>query len=159
MEYNSKDFIDLLKKDQYLTDKGSSLEKEDRPKYLQLLNYSVKLSDYVHWLSKKKYFTILRKFINLEISTKEFVDQFREIHNTEEKIVKELKTNFQELGSFQLNPRSFGFTKWTSEISLACDEFYNDFQLEDLETFSFARDEKNLRAFIADIIPEIEKYS
>ena len=31
------------------TKDGTSLREQDREKYLKLLNYSVKLSDHVHW--------------------------------------------------------------------------------------------------------------
>ena len=41
-------YIQLLKYDRSLKKDGTSLIEQDREKYLKLLNYSVKLSDYVH---------------------------------------------------------------------------------------------------------------
>ena len=69
-----------------------------------------------------------------------------------------LKTDLKKLNTFQPNPKSFGFTEWTSEIELGCDEFYPDFEPHDHVEFGFARDEENFRTFIADIIPQIQKY-
>ena len=69
-----------------------------------------------------------------------------------------LKQYVELLNNLEINPKSFGFTQWTSEIDLACDEFYADFQPQDRVEFSFARDEENFRTFVANIIPEIQKY-
>ncbi len=44
--------IKLLKYDRSLKKNGTSLREQDREKYLKLLNYSVKLSDHVHWQKK-----------------------------------------------------------------------------------------------------------
>ena len=41
-------YIELLEYDRSLKKDGTSLEEQDRDKYLKLLNYSVKLSDHVH---------------------------------------------------------------------------------------------------------------
>lgn len=40
--------IELLEYDKSLKKDGTSLRKQDREKYLKLLNYSVKFSDHVH---------------------------------------------------------------------------------------------------------------
>lgn len=69
-----------------------------------------------------------------------------------------LQTDLEQLKTFQPNPKSFGFTEWTSEIDLGCDEFYPDFQPQDQENFAFARDEENFRTFIADILSQIQKF-
>ena len=42
--------------------------------------------------------------------------------------VQILKTDLKQLNTCETNPKSLGFTEWTSEIDLACDEFYPDFQ-------------------------------
>ena len=42
-------YTQLLEYDRSLKKDGTSLREQDRDKYLKLLNYSVKLSDYVHW--------------------------------------------------------------------------------------------------------------
>mgnify|MGYP001079675128 CR=1 FL=1 len=52
MEYNSKIYIKLLRDDQSLKEDGTSLKDQDEKKYLKLLNYSVRLSDHIHWQQK-----------------------------------------------------------------------------------------------------------
>lgn len=139
-----KVYIELLEYDRYLNKNGTSLRKEDRDKYLKLLDYSVKLSDHVNWQQKTDYLNLMKNFVNLEINGKQFVNKFYKLHRSNEEIVKTLQTNIKKLNNLTPNPKSFGFTEWTSEIDLACDEFYYDFQPQDKVKFAFARDEKNL---------------
>ena len=99
----------------------------------------------------------MKNFVDLKIDGKQFVSQFDEIHQANQETVKMLKTDLKKLKTFQPNPKSFGFSEWTSEIDLACDEFYPDFQPQVQIEFAFAQDEENFRTFVADIIPEIQK--
>jgi hypothetical protein len=156
MEYNSKIYLELLRYDQSLKKNGNSLQEQDKAKYLKLLNYSVKVSDHVHWQQKSEYLNVMKNFVDLKINGKQFVSQFNKIHRANEEAVKMLKTDLKQLNIFQPNPKSFGFTEWTSEIDLGCDEFYPDFQLQDQVEFAFARDEENFRTFVADIIPQMQ---
>ena len=52
MKYNSKIYLELLKYDQSFKKDGTSLQEQYKEKYLKLLNYSVNLSDHVHWQQK-----------------------------------------------------------------------------------------------------------
>jgi hypothetical protein len=158
MEYNSKIYLELLRYDQSLRKNGNSLEEQDKAKYLKLLNYSVKVSDHVHWQQKSGYLNVMKNFVDLKINGKQLVSQFNKIHQANEEAVKMLTTDLKQLNIFQPNPKSFGFSEWTSEIDLGCDEFYPDFQPQDQVEFAFARDEENFRTFVADIIPRMQKY-
>lgn len=157
MEYNSQKFIELLKQAKRLREEGKSLQKEDQVQYLNLLNYSVKISDHVHWANKSDYLNLIKDFVNLKIDGHQFVRQFLEIHRSNERTVQMLKTDLKQLNNIEPNPKSFGFTKWTSEIYLCCDEFYPDLQPQDNVRFKFAKSEEQLRAAVANLIPQIEK--
>jgi hypothetical protein len=152
--YNSKKYIELVKYNQYLIKQGTNLEKQNREKYLELVKYSVKLSDHVHWKKRTDYLNLMKDFVNFKISGKEFETQFLNIFQTREKIVKTLINDLNQLTSFEPNPLSFGFSEFISDIEVSCDEFY----LEAGENDGFGRDEKSLRTFIADIIPQVQKY-
>ena len=158
MNDSFKIYIKLLKYDRSLKKDGTSLRERDREKYLKLLNYSVKLSDHVHWQKKSDYLSIMKNFVDLKIDGKQFVSQFNKLHRSNQEAVKIFKTDLKQLNTLEPNLKSFGFTEWTSEIDLACDEFYPNFQPQDQVEFAFARDEENFRTFIADIIPQIQKY-
>ena len=151
-------YVDLLKYDRFLQKNGTNLRDQDQEKYRKLLNYGVKLSDHVHWQQKVDYLNLMKNFVDLEINGKQFVNKFYKLHESNEEIVKMLETDIEQLNTLEPNPESFGFTEWTSEIDLACDEFYPDFQPQDLVEFAFARDEENLRTFVADVIPQIQKF-
>lgn len=153
-----KVYIQLLKYDRSLKKNGTTLREQDREKYLKLLNYSVKLSDHVHWQQKNDYLNIMKNFLNLKIDGKQFVNQFSKLHESNEEAVQILEIDLKQLNTFELNPKSFGFTEWTSEIDLWCDEFYPDFDAKDPPDFKFAKNEEDLRNAIADIFLQIEKY-
>ena len=138
MEYDSNIYIELLRYAQSLKKDGKSLEKEDKEKYSKLLKYAVKISDHVHWQQKSDYLNVMKSFVDLKIDGKQFVSQFRKIHLTNEEAVKMLETDQKQLNTFQPNSKSFGFTEWTSEIDLGCDEFYPDFEPQDQGNFKFA---------------------
>lgn len=96
----------------------------------------------------------MKNFVDLKIDGKEFLSQFDELYRANEKAVKILQTDLKQFNTFEPNPKSFGFTTWISEIELVCDEFYPASQPQD----RFARDEENFRSFVADILPQIQKY-
>ena len=158
MNDSLKLYIKLLKQDRSLKKDGTSLREQDREKYLKLLNYSVKLSDHVHWQQRSDYLNIMKNFVDLKIDRKQFICQFDKLHRSNQETVKILKTDLKQLNTFEPNLKSFGFTEWTSEIDLGCDEFYSDFDSKDSPDFPFAKNEDQFRTFIADIIPQIQKY-
>ena len=144
MDNSLKLYIQLLKYDISLRQDGTCLEEQDRDKYLKLLNYSIKLSDHIHWRQKPYYLNIMEDFVDLKIDANQFVSQFYKLHNSNEEAVKILNTDLKQLNTFEINPKSFGFTEFTSGIDVACDDFYLD--------------EEKFRTFVADIIPQIQKY-
>ena len=125
---------------------------------MQLLNYGVKLSDHIHWQQRADYLTLIKNFVDLEINGQQFVKKFNELYRSNQKIVKMFKTDIEQLNILEPNSKCFGFSEWISEISLGCDEFYPDFEPQDKIDFAFARDEDDLRMFVADIVPRIEKF-
>ena len=115
-DYNKEKHHQLLKYSKDLKKQGKFIGKESREDYLKLLSYSVKLSDHVHWQQKRDYLNIMKNFVDLKIDGKQFVSQFNELHQSNQEIVKMLKTDLKQLNTFQLNPKSFGFTEWTSGL-------------------------------------------
>ena len=100
----------------------------------------------------------MNNFVDFKINGEQFRSEFNQLHRSNQEAVKILKKDLRQLNTFEPNPKSFGFTEWTSEIDLACDEFYPNFQPQDQVEFAFALNEENFRTFIAHIIPQIQKY-
>ena len=153
----AKQYIELLEYDKSLRKDGMYLETHEKEKYREMLRYAIQLSDHVHWQQRNDYLNLMKKFVGFEITGKQFVNQFYKLHRSNEAAVNNLETDLKRLKNFEPNPKSFGFTKWTSEMELGCDEFYPDLPPQKKINF-FARDEENFRTFIANILPEIEKY-
>ena len=158
MKYNPQKYIKLLKEAQSLKKQGKTLELEDETKYFNLLRYRVELSDFIHWKKKSQYLNVLKLFVNVKIDGNTFVNQYLEIFYFNEEVVRNLEKDFKCLANVQLNLKSLGFSSWISELELCCDEFYPNFGPQDALTFRFAKDEEQLRAAVANIIPEIGQY-
>ena len=155
MEYNAQEYIELLKESNYLKKQRKNLEIK---KYSKLLSYGVQLSDYIHWKKKSQYLNLLKLFVNSTIDGETFVNHYLEIFDFNEEVVRNLEKDFKLLASVQLNLKSSGFTQWISELELCCDEFSPDFEPQDNVSFRFAKNEEQLRAAVANLIPQIEKY-
>lgn len=130
----------------------------DALKKAKFQKYGILISDNVHWQTRKEYFTLMKDFVNLKITGVEFEKSFTELHQANEKIIKEIEFDLEKLNCFPFHLRAAGFSAWTSELELGCDEFYPDFRAQEEPDLKFARDENNFRNFVADILPDVEQY-
>ena len=62
MEYNKIRYLELLKQAESLEKKGMWLYEEDKDKYLELLDYQVRLSDQQYWENRNNYFSVMNNF-------------------------------------------------------------------------------------------------
>jgi hypothetical protein len=158
MEYNSQKYVDLLKYQESLRKQDKFLENEDRSKYLELLNYSVQVTEHFHWSHRTEYLQLMENFVRFKINGKDFYDKFCNMVEEIEKECRLLEQDFERLETIEPNPNSTDFAKWISEIYLCCDEFYPDFDPNNPPSFQFAKSEKDWRDIVTDMIPQIQKY-
>jgi hypothetical protein len=99
-------------------------------------------------------------FLNSKITGVEFEKSFTTLHQENEKIVRKIEFDLEKLKHFPFDLRAAGFTAWTSELELGCDEFFPDLITEEEPHlfFGFARDETNFLNFVASIFPNIQQY-
>ena len=90
MKYNCKEHIEFLNYQQELKKQNKSLITKDPIKYSKLLNYSVRISEYLHWSQKNEYFQLIKDFLNSKIDGKEFDKKFSKMVRVIEK-----KSNLQ----------------------------------------------------------------
>ena len=64
---------------------------------------------------------------------------------------------YEELKRIEPNPRSFGFGTQISEIYLCCNEFYEDYELNEGKDLAL-KIEEQLRDAVKSLFPEIQKY-
>jgi hypothetical protein len=156
--YNYDRYVELLKYQESLKKQQKSLEQIDSEKFLELLNYSVQIEEYLHWLKKDEYFRIVENFVNFKISGKEFEKQFLNIFEPIENEVKALKQNYEKLKSIKPNLAAFNFAELISDISLCCDDFEPNFQESDRLEFPYLKSENDLRNAVAELLPLIFNY-
>jgi len=158
MQYNYQKYIELLKYDESLRKQNKFLEDENRLKYLELKNYSLQINEHLHWSQKNDYLQLIKDFLSFKIDGKKFESKFCNMVEAIEKECRLLRKNYKKLKTIQPNSRSFEFAKWISEIYLYCDKFYPYFDEKDPPDFPFAKNEKQFRDAVTDILPQIQKY-
>ena len=158
MEYNYESYIKLLDYQQALKKQDKSLRKQDPIKYSKLLDYSVIITDHLHWSQKNEYLQLIKNFLNFQIDAKEFDKNFSEMVRMVEEKSNLLSKNYKELKCIQPNPMSVRFGMWISEIYLCCNEFYPNFTEDERDEIPFAKTEDQLRDAVKNLFPEIQKY-
>ena len=157
MTYNCDEHIQLLNYQQKLKEQNKSLINENPIKYSKLLNYSARISEYLHWSQKNYYLQIIKDFLNFKIDGKEFDKKFSKMVTVIEKKARLLFKNYEDLKRIKPSPRSLGFEMWISEIYLCCNAFYEDYDLKEGKN-SFLKTEEQLRDAVKSLFPKIQKY-
>lgn len=158
MQYDYKKYVELLKYADLLRKQNKFLEDENESKYLELTKYSLQINEHLHWCQKNSYVQLIEDFLNFKIDGKTFDKQFCTMVHEIEKNYRLLIQNYDELKNIKPNPIAFDFSKWISEIYLCCDEFYPNFDPADPPDFPHAKNEKDLRSAVSEILPQIQKY-
>lgn len=156
--YNYEKYIELLKYNESLRNQNKFLKDENRLKYLELKNYSLQINEHLHWSQKNDYLQLIKDFLSFKIDGKKFESKFCNMVQAIEKESRLLDQNYKKLKTIKPNPISFEFATWISEIYLCCDEFYPDFDEKDPPDFRFAKNEKQFRHAVADMLEQIQKY-
>lgn len=157
MKYNCGEHIQFLKYQQELKKQNKSLRTQDPIKYSKLLKYSARISECLHWSQKNDYLQLIKDFLNYKIDGKEFDKKFSKMVTVIEKKSSLLFKNYEELKRIEPSPRSVGFERWISEIYLCCNEFYQDYDLNEAEDPAL-KTEEQLRDAVKSLFPEIQKY-
>lgn len=97
--FNKVRYIKLLKKDQSLESKNSSLYKEDRVEYLGLLSYGVILYNQIIYNRRHDYISLIEKYVTNEIDSLLLRLQFFQIQREDKKIKKDLEKNFERFSN------------------------------------------------------------
>lgn len=161
MTFNINDYWVLVEYFDNLKKKNKKLDNVDSNLYKnKLQEYKIFISDNVHWQHRKEYFNLIMDFLNSKITAVEFEKSFTTLHQENEKIVRKIEFDLEKLKCFPFDLRAAGFTAWTSELELGCDEFFPDLITEEAPNlfFGFARDENDFRNFVASILLNIKQY-
>ena len=157
MKYNCGEHIQFLKYQQELKKQNKSLITQDPIKYSKLLKYSVRISEYLHWSQKNEYLQLVKNFLNFKIDGKKFDKKFSKMVIAIEEKSSLLFQEYEKLKRIEPSPRSLGFGEWISKIYLCCNEFYEDYDLNEGEDPAL-KTEEQLRDAVTSLFPEIQKY-
>lgn len=119
--FNKMCYIKLLKKDQSLESKNSSLYKEDRVEYLELLSYGVILYNQIIYNRRHDYISLIQKYVNNEIDSLLLRLQFFQTQREDKKIKKDLEKNFDRLSNVLIDSKSGEFSLLIEDIFDTCE--------------------------------------
>ena len=119
--------------------------------YNQIKDYKQLLTDYPFWESRHYSLERMRKFVEYELSTMDFLTEvlYPSLSNTNE--ARDLKEDFRRQKNIELDPKSFGFSKIILGLVFLLERFD-----EDLEESFFTEEE--FREIIQNSLMKAERY-
>ena len=151
-----ENYFKLLKEEKELNSKGKTLSKEDEKKYINLIEYEVRLLDHFKWKQNHRYGLLLTHFLEKKMDIDQYIDKLWKLEHETQNIIEELKLDFKKLKKYQLNPVSEGFSRLIEELFSDLRIFEPDPDLRD----DFVEiSESQLRNGAKNIFLQIQKYS
>lgn len=152
--FNKVRYIELLKKDRGLKSKKSSLYKEDRLEYRELLSYGVILHNQIIYNRRHDYISLIEKYVTNQIDSLLLRLQFFQIQREDRKTTKDLEKNFERLSNLSMDSKLGEFSVLIADIFDACEALKCDSEPE--ETYGIT--ELQFRAFLEKTFLQMEKY-
>ncbi len=153
--FNKIRYIELLKKDQRLQSKNSSLYKEDKIEYRELLSYGVILYNQILYNRKQYYISLIEKYVTNEIDSFLLRIQFFQINREDKKIKEDVEKNFERLSNVLTDSKSDEFSMLITDIFDACEALKLDSEPEE----AYGITELRFRAFLEKTFLQMKKYS
>jgi len=153
--FNKVRYIELLKKDRGLDSKNSSLYKENRIEYRELLSYGGILQNQIIYKRRHDYISLIEKYVTNEIDSLLLRLQFFYIQREDRKIKKDLEKDFERLSTVSIDSKSGDFSLLINDIFNACEALKSDSEPEE----AYGITESQFRAFLEKTFLQMEKYS
>ena len=152
---NKVRYIELLKKNQSLQNKNTSLYKENRVEYRELISYGGIVYNQIIYNRRHDYISLIEEFVTNEIDSFVLRLQFFQTQREDRKIKKDLEKNFQQLSNLLIDSKSSEFSLLIKDIFEACEALKSDSEPEE----AYGINELQFRAFLEKIFLQMEKYS
>ena len=153
--FNKVQYIKLLKKDQSLKSKNSSLYKKNTTEYLELLSYRKIVYDQIIYNRRHDYISLIEEYVTNEIYSFLFRLQFFQLQREDNKIQNDLEKNFGRLSNILINLKLGKFYLLITHIFDACEALKFDSEPEE----AYGITELQFQAFLEKIFLQMEKYS
>ena len=129
INFDKTRYIELLKKEEFLKNEGTSLFNENREEDLELLSYGVILENQIYYNRKAEYIFLVKEYLRESAGEDEarlFVWKFFKIFKKDNKALKILEKEIlqqgtQKLATFQIDPKSTKFSALVNQIVGSCE--------------------------------------
>ena len=129
INFDKTRYIELLKKEEFLKNEGTSLFNENREEDLELLSYGVILENQIYYNRKAEYTFLVEEYLREsggEDGARLFVWEFLKIFKKDNKALKILEKEIlqqgiQKLATFQIDPKSTEFSALVNQIVGSCE--------------------------------------
>ena len=129
INFDKTRYIELLKKEEFLKNEGTSLFNENREEDLELLSYGVILENQIYYNRKAEYIFLVKEYLRESAGEDEarlFVWKFFKIFKKDNKALKVLEKEIlhqgiQKLATFQIDPKSTEFSALVNQIVGSCE--------------------------------------
>ena len=129
INFDKTRYIELLKKEEFLKNEGTSLFNENREEDLELLSYGVILENQIYYNRKAEYIFLVEEYLRESAGEDEarlFVWKFFKIFKKDNKALKVLEKEIlhqgiQKLATFQIDPKSTEFSALVNQIVGSCE--------------------------------------
>ena len=129
INFDKTRYIELLKKEEFLKNEGTSLFNENHEEDLELLSYGVILENQIYYNRKAEYIFLVKEYLRESAGEDEarlFVWKFFKIFKKDNKALKILEKEIlqqgtQKLATFQIDPKSTKFSALVNQIVGSCE--------------------------------------
>jgi len=129
INFDKTRYIELLEKEEFLKNEGTSLFNENCEEDLELLSYGVILENQIYYNRKAEYTFLVGEYLKEssgEDGARLFVWEFLKIFKKDNKALKILEKEIlqhgiQKLATFQIDPKSTEFSALINQIVGSCE--------------------------------------
>ena len=152
--FHTARYIELLKKDQSLRSSSTSLYKEDKIEYRELLSYGVILYNQIIYNRRHDYIFLIEKYIINETDSLLLRLQFFQIQREDRDLKKDLEKNFEQLSNVLIDLKSEEFSLLIADIFDACEALKSNSDPEE----AYGITELQFRDFLEKTFLQMKKY-
>lgn len=137
MQYNNKKHLELLNYYLECEKQSKSLNFENRAANSELNKYDNFLHDHIFWINRKKFILLVKSFVEDSLEFEQFETNFSLLWEKSRDEFRAVQRDLEQIKNFHPNPRSYGFSSWTTVIYRKFEELEDEYCTEqDIKDFA-----------------------
>jgi hypothetical protein len=137
-----------------LRSSSTSLYKEDKIEYRELLSYGVILYNQIIYNRRHDYISLIEKYITNEIDSLLLRLQFFQIQREDKNVKKDLEKNFEQLSNILIDLKADEFSLLIADIFDACEALKSNSEPDE----AYGITELQFRDFLEKTFLQMKKY-